>query len=69
MVLSYKRRLNKIFGVDILDIRIENKLMCKFFFNKKSLFEVRKNLMKLYYLFYINLIINNIDSFMIDIKE
>lgn len=69
MVLSYKRRLNKIFGVDILDIRIENKLMCMFFFDKRSLFEVRKNLMKLYYLFYINLIINNIDSFMIDIKE
>lgn len=43
--------------------------MCTFSFDKKSLLEARKNLTKPYYLFYINLTINNIDSLTIDTKE
>lgn len=68
-VLSYKRRSNKTSGVDTADTRTENKSMCTFSFDKKSLLEARKNLTKPYYLFYINLTINNIDSLTIDTKE
>lgn len=68
-VLKYKRRSNKTSEVDTSDIRTENKSMCIFSFDKKSLFEARKNLTKPYYLFYINLAINNINSLTNDKEE
>lgn len=44
----------------ILNLLMINIILCFFFFDKKSLFEVRIKLIKFFYLFYVNFKINGI---------
>lgn len=60
---------NKTTSVNILDVSIENKAACIFSFDDKILLEAKLNISKSYYLFYINLIINDIQGLSVENKD
>lgn len=60
---------NKTFQMDTSNGRLRNKSMCTFSFDKENLLEARKNLTKPYFLFYINLVINDSQRLTADLQQ